>query len=64
MADAPNLPKGIPIPAWFRRYLEATATGTGEAASTPAPAPLPIGGGPQTHRLRTISLVCARSSLA
>ena len=42
MADAPNLPEGIPIPTWFRRYLEATATSAGEAA----PAPVPVGGGP------------------
>ena len=30
-----NLPEGVPIPGWFRRYLEARANGTGQADIPP-----------------------------
>ena len=41
-----NLPEGVPIPDWFRRYLEARANGAGPAdippptvAAVPPPPP-------------------------
>ena len=39
MADL-NLPEGVTIPGWFRRYLEARANDAGPA-NTPTPPPVP-----------------------
>ena len=39
MADL-NLPEGVPIPRWFRRYLEAKANDAGPE-NTPTPPPVP-----------------------
>ena len=33
-----NLPEVVPIPGWFRRYLEARANGAGPADIPPPPA--------------------------
>lgn len=43
-----NLPEGVPIPGWFRRYLEARANGAGPADIPPPvaadpPPPPPLG---------------------
>ena len=35
-----NLPEGVPIPGWFRRYLEARANGAGPADIPPPPPPV------------------------
>ena len=55
MSEELNLPKGIPIPGWFRRFLEARANqpgpiippppaaGNHPAAATPLPPPPPRG---------------------
>ena len=40
MADTPNLPKGVHIPGWFRRYLEATAPNGNAEPEAPTP---PVG---------------------
>ena len=36
-----NLPKGVPIPGWFRRYLEARANDAGPADIPPPAAAIP-----------------------
>ena len=48
-----NLPEGVPIPGWFRRYLEARANGAGPADIPPptvaAVPPPPRGNALQRH---------------
>lgn len=41
MSREPDIPQGVPIPGWFRRYLEARATGAGPANVPPPPATAP-----------------------
>ena len=36
-----NLPKGVPIPGWFRRYLEARANDAGPADIPPPATAIP-----------------------
>ena len=35
-----NLPEGVPIPGWFRRYLEARANDAGPTDIPPPPPPV------------------------
>ena len=37
-----NLPEGVPIPGWFRRYLEARANDAGPADIPPPAAAIPL----------------------
>ena len=38
--NIPNIPEGITIPGWFRRYLEATAPAEGQRDVPPPAAPV------------------------
>ena len=38
--NIPNIPEGITIPGWFRRYLEATAPAEGQGNVPPLTAPV------------------------
>ena len=50
MADDLNLPEGVNIPTWFRRFLEARANVTGPANPPPHP--------PQPPRETAFSKIC------
>ena len=54
MAEDLNLPEGVTIPGWFRRYLEARATTAGPA-DTPPPLVAPITPPPPPPRVDTFA---------
>ena len=62
MSEELNLPEGVPIPGWFRRFLEARATQPGPTVPPPpaagnhpaAAAPLP----PLPPRGNTFAKIC------
>jgi len=56
MADL-NLPEGIPIPGWFRRYLEARANDAGPA-DIPPPPPPPVVAVPLPPPGTTFAKIC------
>ena len=49
-----NFPEGVPIPSWFRRYLEARANDAGPADIPPPPAAAP----PLPPRGNAFSKIC------
>ena len=54
MFGLPEIPEGIPIPTWFRRYLEARATVAGPIDVPPPPA----AAAPPPPRVDTFSNIC------
>merc|ERR1712080_80021 len=56
MSDDLNLSEGVPIPGWFRRYLEARATAASPANVPPPPAP-PVPP-PPPPRVDTFAKIC------
>ena len=51
MSGIPEIPEGIPIPGWFRRYLEIRSTTAGPAIAPPPPPPPP-------PRVDTFAKIC------
>ena len=49
-----NLPEGVPVPGWFRRYLEARANDAGPADVPPPPAATV----PPPYRANAFSKIC------
>ena len=58
MADNFIIPEGIPVPLWFRRYVEARANGAGPA-NTFTPPPVPeVPPPPPQHQQADFAKIC------
>ena len=55
MADTPNLPEGVHIPSWFRRYIEATAPNGNVEPEAPTP---PVGAPAVPHVVGNFTKLC------
>ena len=54
MSGEPNIPEGVTIPGWFRRYLEAAVPVGGQADVPPPAAPIV----PPPPRADNFSKIC------